>query len=140
MAAEDRNPMQGISGPGRFAKRTDLQYQPDQYGQGVEMTQQMQGAPLAKTPDVRGATNTAVRQAASDVTPLYSETQRPNEPITSGADLGMGPGSDSLMMNQIEQSDSDIVAKYLPSLDAMAQAPDSPQSFRAFVRYLQGSL
>lgn len=139
MALEDVNPMQGVSGPGRFAKRTDLQYQPDQYGQGVAMTEQMQGAPLAKTPDVRGATGTAVRQAA-EVTPLYSETQRPGEPVTSGADLGMGPGSDSLMMNQIEQSDSDIVAKYLPSLDAMAQAPDTPQSFRAFVRYLQGSL
>ena len=131
--------MQGVSGPGSFSKRTDLAFKPDQYGQGVEMAQQMAGAPLAKSPDVRGASNTAVREAAG-ITPLYSETQRPGEPITSGADTGMGPGSDSLMMNQIQQSDSDIVAKYLPSLDAMAQAPDTPQSFRAFVRYLQGSL
>ena len=49
MALEDAtNPMQGVSGPGKFAKRTDLQYQPDQYGAGIDMTQQMQGAPLAK--------------------------------------------------------------------------------------------
>ena len=62
MALEDAvNPMQGVSGPGPFAKRTDLQYQPDQYGQGVEMTQQMQGAPLARAAATPSATNTNVQ-------------------------------------------------------------------------------
>ena len=142
MALEDMNPMQGVSGPGKFAKRTDLQYQSPEYGAGVAMQQQMAGAPMASSPDVRGATPTDVRAAAAgaNVTPLFAPSERPQEPITSGIDMGAGPGSDALMMNQIEQSDSDIVAKYLPSLDAMAQAPDTPQSFRAFVRYLQGSL
>jgi hypothetical protein len=37
MALEDAtNPMQGVSGPGKFAKRTDLQYKPDAYGEGVQ--------------------------------------------------------------------------------------------------------
>ena len=61
MALEDAtNPMQGVSGPGSFAKRTDLQYQPDQYGAGVEMTAQMQGAPLEKATPTPAATNTQV--------------------------------------------------------------------------------
>ena len=82
MALEDStNPMQGVSGPGTFAKRTDLQYQPDQYGQGVEMTAQMQGAPLAKATPTPGATPTEVRQAAMAAAPtqgagLYDPTSQ----------------------------------------------------------------
>ena len=51
MALEDaKNPMQGVSGPGKFAKRTDLQYQPNAYGEGVEMAAIKAGAPLATAP------------------------------------------------------------------------------------------
>ena len=65
MALEDAtNPMQGVSGPGKFAKRTDLQYQSTGYGDGVEYDALKAGAPLAKTPDVSGATPTEVRAAA----------------------------------------------------------------------------
>ena len=96
MALEDAvNPMQGVSGPGSFSKRTDLAFKPDQYGQGVEMAQQMAGAPLAKSPDVRGATPTDVRAAAmaaaqEPVTSLYAPSQRPDEPITQGVNVGPG--------------------------------------------------
>ena len=109
MALEDAtNPMQGVSGPGKFAKRTDLQYQPDQYGAGIDMTQQMQGAPLAKAMATPSATNTDVRQAAQQAinaqpqqapVSLYAPSARPQEPITSGINIGPGPGSEALMMN-----------------------------------------
>ena len=109
MALQDStNPMQGVSGPGSFSKRTDLEYQPPAYGDGVAYADQKAGAPLAKSPDVRGATNTAVRDAAQQAVnaqpqqapvSLYAPTQRPNEPITSGVDVGPGPGSNALMMN-----------------------------------------
>lgn len=119
MALEDAtNPMQGVSGPGKFAKRTDLQYQPSQYGQGVAMTEQMQGAPMAKTPDVRGATPTAVREAAATpqeaLTPLFAPSTRPNEPITTGIDMGAGPGSEVLTMGKVAVKTSDTLAKLLP--------------------------
>ena len=124
MALEDAtNPMQGVSGPGRVAKRTDLQYQPTEYGAGVEMQQQKSGAPLASTPDVRGATNTQVRQAAmagaqsapqDAMTPLYAPTQRPNEPITHGVDVGPGAGSEALAMGKATEKLSDILVKLLP--------------------------
>ena len=130
MALEDAvNPLAGASGPGKFAKRTDIQYQPDQYGDGVAMQQQKAGAPLASTPDVRGATNTEINQAAQSaasaqpsdqssapVTPLYAMSQRPHEPITHGIDVGPGAGSEALRMkSQFAQTKlSDTLAKMLP--------------------------
>ena len=111
MALEDStNPMQGVSGPGRFAKRTDLQYQPTEYGAGVQMQQQMQGAPISTTPDVRSEAPSTFRrnvergagaqgQAAQNAaTGLFDPTARPNEPITHGVDIGAGAGSNALMM------------------------------------------
>lgn len=122
MALEDVNPMNGVSGPGPFAKRTDLQYQPDQYGQGVEYDAAKAGAPLAKTPDVRGATNTAVRQAAESagatpqeaLTPLFAPSMRPDEPITTGIDMGPGRGAEALAMGKATEKLSDILAQMLP--------------------------
>lgn len=121
MALQDStNPMQGVSGPGKFAKRTDLEYQSPEYGAGVEMAQQMAGAPLAKTPDVSGATPTevraaAVKAAAEPITSLFAPTQRPEEPVTTGIDLGPGAGS-SILMGAPQQAEklSDTLAKMLP--------------------------
>lgn len=116
MALEDVNPLNGVSGPGPFAKRTDLQFQPTEYGQGVEYDAAKAGAPLAKTPDVRGATPTAVREAAQEsLTPLFAPTQRPDEPITAGIDIGEGPGSQILSMRPAPvEKISDTLAKMLP--------------------------
>ena len=141
MALEDAtNPMQGVSGPGKFAKRTDLQYQPDQYGAGVEYAANKAGAPLATAQKNPMLSQAPVVPTSQPVTGLYEPTQRPDEPITHGIDSGPGAGSEALMINQVKQDDKDIVAKYLPSLSAMASAQDTPQSFRAFVSFLQGSL
>ena len=50
MALQDStNPLAGVSGPGKFAKRTDLQFQPEQYGQGVEYQAMKSGAPDRKS-------------------------------------------------------------------------------------------
>jgi len=137
------NPLAGPAGPGKFSTRTDnLQMGSTGYGEGVETQAIKSGAPLAKTADVRGARGSDVREAASQgpATELFAETERPDSPITSGINMGAGPGSDALMMNQSQQGEADIIAKYLPALDAMASAPDTPQSFRIFVRALQGNM
>ena len=142
MALEDStNPMQGVSGPGKYAKRTDLSYQSNSYGDGVAYEAAKSGAALStapKSPMLSQAPQVAAPQAP--VTGLFEPTQRLNEPVTHGIDMGAGAGSDALMMNQIKQDDKDIVAKYLPSLSSMASAQDTPQSFRAFGSFLQGSL
>jgi len=125
------NPLAGPAGPGKYSTRTDnLQMGSTSYGEGVDTAAIKSGAPLASTPSAK----------PSPITELYAPTDRPNEPVTSGIDMGAGVGSDALMMNQMKQDDKDMVAKYLPSLTSLASRQDTPESFRAFVSFLQGSL
>ena len=112
-----RGPMAGVSGPGKFSKRTDgLSFQSPEYGAGVEQAAIKAGAPLAKTADVRGATNTEIRQAVAQepVTPLYAPSQRPDEPITAGIAIGPGPGPEVMGARPIQIKTSDTLAKLLP--------------------------
>jgi hypothetical protein len=135
------NPLAGPAGPGKFSTRTDnLEMGSTAYGEGVETADIKSGAPLGKTADAVSGPTGRLRQAEAPVTELYAPSERPEEPITAGVDNGAGPGSEALMMNQMKQDDKDIVAKYLPSLSSMASAQDTPESFRAFVSFLQGSL
>jgi len=64
-----RGPLAGAAGPGKFSKRTDLNMGSIAYGEGVEAAAIKAGAPLAKTPDMRGLPASQVREAAQ-VTPL----------------------------------------------------------------------
>ena len=140
-----RGPLAGPAGPGKFSTRTDgLSFQSQEYGQGVEMAATKAGAPLAKTPDVRGARAGDVRAAAqTPVTPLYAPTQRPEEPITTGIPMGAGAGPEVLGINQPSadtDADKQRLLSYLPALEAVAQSPSSSQSFRNYVRLLRANL
>jgi len=113
MAEQPVNPLAGVAGPGPFSTRTDqLNFQSDYYGQGVENKMLKEAAPLAKTPDVRGATATEVRQAATrePITELFAPSQRPDEPVTSGIAQGPGPGPEVLGARQQTESLSSILA------------------------------
>ncbi len=121
---EAKNPVKGVSGPGKFSSRTDLPPS-NSYGDGVQTAEIAGGAPLASTPDVRGATNTELRAAGrqgqgaasmqqTPITPLFAPTQRPDEPITAGIDMGPGAGSSALMMRKTSQKLSDALVKMLP--------------------------
>ena len=142
MTTAPMNPLAGPAGPGKYSTRTDnLDMGSTAYGEGVETAAIKSGAPLAKTGDVKGMPASEVRAAAQGpVTELFAPTQRPEEDVMSGINMGPGAGSEALMMNQIQQNEKDIIAKYLPSLTSMAAGQDTPQSFRAFVSFLQGSL
>lgn len=114
-----RGPLAGASGPGKFSARTDgLDLGSTAYGEGVETQAIKSGAPLARTPDVRGATNTQVRQAAATapVTPLFAPSQRPDEPVTHGIDMGPGAGSNALGVASANVGEklSDVLAKMIP--------------------------
>ena len=144
MALEDAtNPMRGVSGPGPYAKRTDLQYQPDAYGEGVQYAAEKAGAPLAKAPKSPMLSQAPVVSAAqAPVTGLYEPTQRPNEPITHGVAIGEGAGPEVLMMNQSQDTPEDKarMLSYLPVLENAAAQPDSSQAFRNYVRVLRANL
>jgi hypothetical protein len=110
--------MAGVSGPGKFSKRTDgLSFESTEYGSGVENTANKAGAPLAKTPDVRATSRSEMGMAPSQmepVTPLYAPSERADEPITTG--IAMGPGAGPEIMGYQEKSErlSDILATMLP--------------------------
>lgn len=114
-----RGPLAGAAGPGKFSVRTDGLSMPSAaYGEGVDTAAIKAGAPLAKTPNVRGATATDVRQAAQSagsITPLYAPSERPGEPVTAGISLGAGPGPEVLGMRPvIKEKLSDVLAQMLP--------------------------
>ena len=137
--------MAGVSGPGKFSKRTDgLSFQSTEYGSGVENAAIKSGAPLARTADVRGARASDVRAAAAGapVTPLYAPTERPGEPITTGIPMGDGAGPEVLGINNNldTQEDRDRMLSYLPALEVVAASPTSSQAFRNYVRQLRANL
>ena len=112
-----RGPLAGASGPGKFSARTDLPS--TGYGEGVETAAIQAGAPMAKTPDVRGMSRSDMGVAPSQmerVTPLFAPSQRPDEPITAGIPMGEGPGPEVLGINQAipREKVPDILAKMLP--------------------------
>lgn len=77
-----------VSGPGALSQRTDRQPMRAvtglPYGDGQALMQQQAGAPMAATPK-------------ADVVGFDVPTQRPDEPVTHGADAG--PGADSSILS-----------------------------------------
>jgi len=139
MALEDStNPMQGVSGPGKYAKRTDLSYQSQSYGDGVAYNAAKSGAPLAtapKNPMLSQAPQVTAPQ--TPVTGMFEPTARPNEPITHGVDVGAGAGSEALMMRQPDDSNfraSIQAAK--PVLGYIADLPNTSPETRAAIAQL----
>jgi hypothetical protein len=119
MALEDaKNPMQGVSGPGKYAKRTDISYQSESYGDGVAYDAAKSGAPLAraqKSPMLSQAPQVpAGGMSAPSGIGLFEPTQRPGEPITQGVDVGAGAGSEVLAMAKSSEKLSDTLVKMLP--------------------------
>ena len=124
MALEDAvNPIKGTSGPGKYAKRID-RMPANAYGEQKQTAEIASGAPLAKTPDVRPAPASEVKQAATQapVTPLFAPSQRPDEPITHGIDVGPGGGSQVLNMPNQAQ------AQYATAYDMIQKIASNPDS------------
>jgi hypothetical protein len=86
------------------------------YGEGVETAAIKSGAPLGKTADAVSGPTGRLRQVEpqAPVTELYAPSERPNEPITAGIDMGEGPGSSALMMQPATEKLSDVLAKMIP--------------------------
>ena len=128
--AEPMNPLAGVSGPGKYAVRTDnLTMGSTAYGEGVETAAIKSGSPLSRTPDQRPMPANQIRAAATQapVTGLYDPTSRPNEPVTNGADVGLGLGSNSLMMAK-PADDSEFRMSIEASKSVLAYIADLPNT------------
>jgi hypothetical protein len=112
------NPLAGPAGPGKFSTRTDnLQMGSTAYGEGKETAAIDTAAPKSKTRGIadnvggRPVTNVL---AQAPVTPLFAPSERPDEPATTGIDIGPGAGSEALMMAKPVEKLSDTLALLLP--------------------------
>jgi len=106
------NPLAGPSGPGPFSTRTDqLTLGSTSYGDDTASLNT--AAPKSKT---RGVADNVGGRPKEGITPLFAQSQRPTEPITSGVDISSGPGSSALMMKSqfANNKVSDSLAEMLP--------------------------
>ena len=111
-----RGPLAGASGPGKFSKRTDMSLGSTSYGEGGETAALNTAAPKSKTRGIADDVGGRPRESLTPVTPLYAPSQRPDEPITTGVDIGEGAGSASLMMQSqfADRKLSDVLAEMIP--------------------------
>jgi hypothetical protein len=138
--AEPMNPLAGASGPGKFSARQDLPPSKE-YGERKQMQEIMQGAPTSKT---RGSADPKLgRPRSAPAVPLFADSQRPDEPITTGIDRGAGLGSEALGMNSMEDEDTNFranIAAYMPVLTYISDLPDTSPETRKVIRQLRDSL
>lgn len=118
-----------VSGPGRLSQRTDggagamqgakymagLPYGEGQEFQDVQSMAPMEAAPRTPSASSVGASPSDLREMPQ-VTPLTAPTQRPNEPVTAGIDMGPGAGSDVLPMNVKAENPLSLASSLQPLL------------------------
>jgi hypothetical protein len=126
------NPLAGPAGPGKYSTRTDnLQMGSIAYGEGVETDAIKSGAPLAKTPNVR----------PQPMTELYAPTQRPEEPATTGIDMGAGAGSEVLALRKPDETNFiSAISAYKPVLKFIADQPNTSPETKQIIRQLWDNL
>jgi len=125
-----------VSGPGSLSQRTDggpQQVQADvsgmPYGENQELEEMQSAAPMSASGQAtaratrRGGAGRATQRAAQRMVPLMSPTQRPDEPVTAGADFGPGPGRSPAMRMQQQPPISSLFGRLAsndPTGDSMA--------------------
>lgn len=144
------------TGKGPYGNRTDMnrpqavQAAPSKvYGQGVAQEASQRAVPVAAPPAQRQAVAPATPAAGAPPGPppggmgdLLRPTERPDEPMTAGMSLGAGPGPEALgqMFQDPAKQDLMAFAPYLPTLELLANLPESSVETRNFVRRLRGSM
>jgi hypothetical protein len=111
-----KGPLAGVSGPGKFSKRTDMELGSQFYGDDISQinTAAIKSKTRGVADDVGGRPANPVMQ--EPVTPLFAPSQRRDEPITTGVLPGDGAGPEVLMMQSkfAERKLSDILADMIP--------------------------
>ncbi len=139
-----------VSGPGPLSRRTDggaaqaLMQLPDaRYGENSQFQSLQQGAPLSasgvSTSGGMDQGGLPPNPAASQVVPFSAPSNRPDEPVTSGAALGAGPDTSALGLQpaQVERQDISKISTSMPLLEMLANQPDALPSTRLLVNLLK---
>ena len=145
-----RNPAP-VSGPGKLSRRTDggpaqvnAQMTGMGYGENKDFMQIQEGASMAATARPKRTAKapqgapTGPMGAMGGGNPLFSETQRPDEPVTAGVNFGPGAGAPAQPnSSEMAAADAAAIGKYLPDLMKMAEEDNTPAAFKRFVRHLR---
>jgi hypothetical protein len=138
-----------VSGMGKNSKRTDKnpsrqakRYMAGgKYGEGKELLDLQSAAPI-------GGTTAGVSKPFSmlqePVTPIFAETQRPEESPDYGMPFGDGPSPvDIGLMPGVAQKETPqkedlrMLTNYIPMIEMAANAEGAPRSLSTFVKYLR---
>lgn len=105
-----------VSGPGALSRRTDggpaqgAKYMAGgKYGEGKQLMEAQQGAPMAKE-------QPAPKAQIPKLTQLFAPTSLPSEPVTAGMSFGPGGGPEIVPgVPRQDQSLSSTLAKIIPN-------------------------
>jgi hypothetical protein len=111
-----------VSGPGSLSERTDMQ--PLSAGQVPQS--QIPSVPAPRSP-------ASAPTPPTPVTNLFAPTERPEEPVTAGAPVGLGRTPEP-------STQYGMIQKYMPQLEALASKEDAPESFRIFLGLVKSSI
>jgi len=136
------NPLAGPSGPGDKSTRTD-QLKIGSAFYSDDTAEINTAAPKSKTrgvaDDVGG--RPANPMAQTPVTPLFAPSQRLEEPIPNGIDMGAGAGSEALAMRQPDDTNfRSNITSYKPVLNYISDLPSTSPETRQAIRQLFDSL
>jgi hypothetical protein len=113
------------------------------YGEGQALMETQGAAPLAAASSIEQSgmpSGLASAAASQPLIPLNAPSMRPNEPITSGIDMGPGPDSSILGYGKQEYADRQKFAsqmeEYRPALMFMASQPNTSPETRNLIRRL----
>ena len=142
--APQNNPMNvsAVGGNGQNANATQAaQYVPGlSYGEGQQMMDIQQSAPMAAAPGIEssGMAMSPGAAAAQPVIGLNQPSMRQGEPVTAGSMLGEGLGMEALgLPTPNRQAEAKMIGKYINTLTTLALRPDVPDSFKIFVRTVE---
>ena len=140
-----RNPAP-VSAPGALSRRTDggpQQTNPRMsgmaYGENQDFEDIQSSAPMSASPSSGRANASAKKTSAmgGGITPLFSPTTRPDEPVTSGAPFGPGEGPAGNVYAADYDDDIAQIKQYMPDLETAMKFPNAPKTFIALVNYLK---
>lgn len=126
------NPAQ-VSGPGALSRRTDspqpaMNLSDAKYGEQADFQAIQQGAPMQAPP---GPPTPGSGGPVALPTPINAPSARPGEPVTAGADAGLGPDSSTLQLPSQDDRES-LRKQFGPILPALVRESQSPYATQAF--------
>ena len=116
-----------------------------EYGDNQAMMELQTSAAMNASPTMPVSPSQGRPQRApsgQSLTQLDAPTDRPDEPLTTGIDMGDGAGSEVMYANNSTQNTEDRqrMIEALPTLAILAESPSASNAFRNYVRYLRGVL